>query len=60
MATLKRKQRALITAMLIIVHMAAEGGRAPREFHDLFDLPGWRVGIARRVAAVLLASFIKP
>ena len=31
MATLKRKQRALITAMLIIVHMAAEGGRAPRE-----------------------------
>lgn len=45
--------------MLIIVHMA-EGGRAPREFHDLFDLPGWRVGISRRVAAVLLASFIKP
>ena len=60
MATLKSKQRALITAMLIIVHMAGEAGLAPREFHDLFDLPGWRAGISRRVAAVSLASFIKP
>jgi len=61
MATPKSKRRALITAMLIIVHNGDKArGCAPREFHGLFDLPALLVGTFRRVVALLLPSFIKP